>query len=70
MDMKKAMPGYQSYLLRLWLVKDNDKMNWRASLESPQSGAHYNFATLKDLFDFLHQQTSALIETSAPEQAQ
>lgn len=60
--MKKTMPGYQSFLLRLWLVRESGQMNWRASLESPQNGAHYNFVTLDALFDFLTQQTNQFTE--------
>ncbi|HRQ41542.1 MAG TPA: hypothetical protein PLD25_26780 [Chloroflexota bacterium] len=55
--MSKRPSAYQSYLLRLWLAGDKDKTIWRASLESPHSGERTNFATLKELFRFLRQQT-------------
>jgi len=44
---------YQSYLLRLWQVRQNGKTVWRASLESTRTGARENFADLKQAFDFL-----------------
>lgn len=55
--MSKRPSAYQSYLLRMWLAGDKDKMVWRASLESPHSGERTNFATLEELFSFLERQT-------------
>ena len=49
-------PVYQSYLLRLWRVKEADE-GWRASLESAQTGARRGFATLDALFDYVRSQT-------------
>ena len=55
--MKVAMftdqPNYESYLLRLWQVRQDGKMVWRASLESTRTGARENFADVKQAFAFL-----------------
>jgi hypothetical protein len=63
--MKPAnVTAYQSYLLRLWCEKDKD--NWRASLEDVVSHEHYNFSSLKALFDYIegraNPQTSNVIQ--------
>jgi hypothetical protein len=47
---------YQSYLLRLWRVKEGE-VGWRASLESAQTGECRSFATLGALFNYLRSQT-------------
>lgn len=47
---------YQSYLLRLWRVKEGEE-GWRASLESAQTGERRGFATLDGLFDYVRSQT-------------
>jgi hypothetical protein len=49
-------PVYQSYLLRLWRVKEAEE-GWRASLESAQTGERRGFATLDALFDYVRSQT-------------
>ena len=49
---------YQSYLLRLWRVKEGEE-GWRASLESAQTGERTGFATLDALFDYVRSQTGA-----------
>jgi hypothetical protein len=55
--MKVAMftdqPNYESYLLRLWQVRQDGKTVWRASLESTRTGARENFADMKQAFTFL-----------------
>jgi hypothetical protein len=50
--------AYQSYLLRLWRVKEGEE-GWRASLESAQTGERRGFATLDALFDYVRSQTRA-----------
>jgi len=49
---------YQSYLLRLWRVKEGEE-GWRASLESAQTGQRKGFATLDALFDYVRSRTHA-----------
>ncbi len=46
--------GYRSFLLRLWLMKQNGVRIWRASLENPRTGEQQSFPSLEDLVDFLH----------------
>ncbi len=46
--------GYRSFLLRMWYVKQNDELNWRASLENPRTGQQHFFATQEALDEFLH----------------
>lgn len=56
--MISKKPGYQSYLLRLWPVKQQGRASWRASLENPQTGERLGFASLERLFAFLEDQTA------------
>ena len=44
---------YQSYLLRIWLVKSEDAYSWRASLEDVKTGELLGFASLDELVAFL-----------------
>jgi len=44
---------YISYLLRLWQIRSEGELVWRASLESPHTGERRGFASLADLFTFL-----------------
>lgn len=47
---------YLSYLLRLWQVKRNGDVIWRASLDNPHSGERRGFHNLAALMDFLSTQ--------------
>jgi hypothetical protein len=47
---------YQSYLLRLWRAKEGEE-DWRASLESAQTGERKGFVTLDALFDHVRSKT-------------
>lgn len=58
---------YLSYLLRVWQESAGDLAGgdaplWRASLESPHTGARLCFASLGDLLAFLERETG----TSSP----
>ena len=55
--MSQEQPVYLSYLLRLWSMREDGDMVWRASLETALSGQRESFASLDDLFDFLRKQT-------------
>jgi hypothetical protein len=46
-----------AYLLRLWQVRCEKGLAWRASLESARSGERRGFASLDELFDFLRGRT-------------
>ena len=48
--------NYHSYLLRVWLVKENGKSVWRGSLENPFTGGRMGFANLLELCIFLTNQ--------------
>lgn len=47
---------YLSYLLRLWRVKRNGDVTWRASLEDSRTGERRCFASLEELVNFLGKQ--------------
>ena len=44
-----------AYLLRLWQVRCEEGLAWRASLESARSGERLGFASLDQLFGFLQE---------------
>jgi hypothetical protein len=62
--MNRDKRAYQSYLIRLWQVRGDDAVLWRASLENPLTGECHGFASLKALFEFLEEQAnSSLLQT-------
>lgn len=54
--METTPRSYLSYLLRLWREERGEKIVWRASLESVQTGERCSFGTIDDLFHFLREQ--------------
>ena len=60
--MSREQRGYVSYLLRLWQIRSEGELVWRASLESSLTGERKGFANLGDLFDFLQEQTGAVFD--------
>ena len=50
---------YVAYLLRLWRETGGKSNRWRASLQDPHSGNRVGFASLEELFEFLHRQVVA-----------
>jgi len=46
---------YRSFLLKLWLVKQNGRFLWKASLEEPLTGLQKNFNCFEDFFIFFQQ---------------
>jgi hypothetical protein len=50
---KPERPQQISFLLRLWCVDETGRSNWRASLETPETGQRLGFATLEQLFVYL-----------------
>ena len=42
-----------SFMLRLWQEVQSDTLNWRASVEIPETGKRIGFASLEQLFAFL-----------------
>jgi len=43
----------RSYILRLWREDRSKAVDWRASLEIPETGKRFGFASLEQLFAFL-----------------
>jgi hypothetical protein len=46
---------YYSFLLRLWSIRQNGQISWRASLENPHTKQQQFFYCLEDLILFLQQ---------------
>lgn len=55
MDMDHV--HYLAYMLRLWQVRIDGDVAWRASIENPHTGERHGFANLDRLFEFLEEQT-------------
>ena len=52
-----SLAWYLSYLLRLWVVQNQEGCLWRCSVEDVQTGERYGFANLELLISFLQEQT-------------
>jgi hypothetical protein len=52
--MSELRSRYMAFLLRLWQVKNEEGLAWRASLESARTGERHGFASLDELFDVLN----------------
>jgi hypothetical protein len=50
------VPGYVSYILRLWRERGGQMSWWRASLQDPRTGERVGFAHLDELVVFLREQ--------------
>ena len=57
--MTTQEPRYLAYMLRLWQVRDNEEMLWRASLEDARTSERRGFASLEMLVAFLREQVRA-----------
>jgi hypothetical protein len=55
---------YRSYLLRLWQVREQAGLAWRATLEEVRTGQQRGFASLDELIAYLR-----LTTEQPPEQA-
>lgn len=51
--MLEDKPPYQSFILRLWGVRENDRWVYRASLQPIPDGVRRGFVDLPALFAFL-----------------
>lgn len=49
---------YNSYLLRLWQVNENEHPVWRIMLENVQTGEKRGFTSPKELLAYLSQMTT------------
>jgi hypothetical protein len=50
-----------SFLLRLWQIRSQGELIWRASLESVHTGERKGFASLADVFTFLEQEIGQVV---------
>ena len=66
--MNKEKGAYRSYLLRLWQVKKNGDVGWRASLEEAGTQQRHAFTDLDDLFRYLAAETAAITHSQQEEQ--
>ncbi len=64
--MSEAPQSYLAYLLRLWAAREEGRVVWRASLDSPQTGERLGFASLDRLFAFVREQCGVAGEASPP----
>lgn len=65
--MTREPPAYLSFLVRLWrtshrarLRSGDERLVWRASLQSPLTDEIEVFASLEELFDFLRRRTASV----------
>lgn len=56
---------YQAYLVRIWSVKGNGGVIWRASVTNAHTNASQGFATLDELFAFLRAGAGHTVEATA-----
>jgi hypothetical protein len=47
--------GYLSFLLRMWSVREADRMQWRVVLKRVDTGEERSFGNLEQLFACLRQ---------------
>jgi len=57
-EARRGQPpaGYQAYLVRLW--QESPRGAWRALAKDARTGDEVRFATLEQLFLFLHGRTT------------
>jgi hypothetical protein len=55
--MNQEQDPYLAYMLRLWPVEVQGRVNWRASLQCVSSGERLGFEDLEQMFDHLRQET-------------
>ena len=55
---------YLSYLLRLWVVQNQEVSVWRCSVEDVQTGERHGFASLESLCEFLREATGRPLDTA------
>lgn len=51
--MPSVNPPYLSYLLRLWLAGDDDRLQWRLALIDPHTGERRGFTSLEAFTEYL-----------------
>jgi hypothetical protein len=50
---------YRSYLLRLWQVREESGLAWRATLEAVRTGEQRGFTSLEELIAYLRLSTGS-----------
>jgi hypothetical protein len=55
--MAANTPEYFSYLLRLWVVRVEHVLIWRASLENPHTQEIVGFESIQKLAEYLERKT-------------
>jgi hypothetical protein len=51
---------YLAYLLRMWQVRNEGRIGWRASVENVHTGERRGFASLGELFTFLENEAGQI----------
>ncbi len=64
--MTEKSRQYLAYMLRVWSIKDDQKVLWRASLQNAQTSERRGFASLEDLFEYLRSQAAAMTDQDRP----
>ena len=64
-DLKPLL--HRSFLLRMWRTPEPGPSDWRASLETLDTGKHIGFATLEQLFVFLMDLSESNGDLQSPE---
>ncbi|NLS76146.1 MAG: hypothetical protein GXY76_02690 [Chloroflexi bacterium] len=54
---RRKGPRYLAYVLRLWPAQGDAGVEWRASLQSAETGEKRGFASLRELFAYLEERT-------------
>ncbi len=67
--MTTERPRYFAYLLRLWQVRTDGEVVWRASLEDSHTGERHGFANLDRLFAFLTGKTQEMLDDAVTDLA-
>jgi len=52
-DQSMHQNNKYSFIVRLWREVQSDALNWRASVEIPETGKRIGFSSLEQLFAFL-----------------
>lgn len=60
----KETADYHAFLLRFW--REDQLTGWRALLEDPHTGRSFGFSSMKQLYEFLEEQTSGGLSETDP----
>ncbi len=51
-------PQYRAFMLRLWQIKNGERVEWVFLVEDPHTGTNYRFDSPHALIEFLSHSTS------------